>query len=280
MTMIGVETHDSSVVNVFDIVLGENISDGEYNGIEDERHHHLLSRNSNRKVSRKYVRPIFKEPGSKMKKANEMPFDQRPHVTIPMKLKRTSANVPHIACPATRRIQNDSSPTIYKDDGDLFQSSLYHTSRLEYIVGNPIERHELKGRNKPVTLRSGLVQRCHQERLSHLHYVYNNPNIEGPIASPSDIDVLEAKILRPKIASTKEGGQLNILRREINRIVSDSVDEEELEGRNGLPRIFDIVEYEEREGYEGCASHGCAGFLESGNELQDLINDMKEYWTS
>jgi len=277
MTMIGTPPDDSSVVNVFDLVLGENGSDGEYNGIEDERYHKIHARNTNRRISRKYVRPVFKEPGSKLRKTTEIPFEQRQYATIPVKVKRTSGNLT-IASPVSSRGLNNS-PTIYKDDENLFQSSLYHTSRLEYIVGNPIERHEFKKRNKTVTLRSGIEQRYNHDRLSHLHHAYNNPKTEGPIATMSDINVLEAKILRPKICSTRtEGGQLNVLRREINKIVSCNLDE--ADGGRGFPRIFETVNYEEsREDYEACASHGCAGFLQSGNELHDLINNMKEYFT-
>lgn len=248
---------ESSMRSVFDIVLDEGVSDSEDVGIEYERVHKLSPRSS-RRISKKYIRPIFKEPGSKIpKKLNHIESDLQ-YGTIPTNLKTQS----------------------FYDNEEGIRQALYYPSRLEYIVGKPIERYRyIKGDN-PVTLRTRLVQNIsiinQNDILSCKLNSYADPDCGSSIASASDIERLEAKKLRRR--SERRG--LNPLRQEINRIVSSNLDVRDPEVSRRFPQI--LADSEGREGFEGCASHGCVNFLEDGVAagVQDLINDMKEYWTT
>ena len=253
---------DNSVVNMFDIILDETFSDTEYTGIDDERYYKNLLR-TNRRVSKRYVRPIFKEPGSKSSQKSYETFnDNQQYGSIPLNWKRAIENLPNIVSPSYQT-QTESS-TLNNDDVDHFRPSTYQ-SRLEYIVGNPIERHKFNNRDNPVTLRSRFLQRQ--------NWVNSSTDTESTIAAMGDIDILETKKLRP--SSTADGGDLSLLRQEINRIVSSNLDARDPEGSKRSSKRLNDFDDEEREGYEGCASHGCVGVR---TELQDLINDMKEFF--
>jgi hypothetical protein len=262
--MGGLNTEERSACDVFDIVFDGNLSDTEDNGIEDEIIQKLVAR-VGRRVSKKYIRPIFKEPGSKISQnTDQTKNDYQQYGTIPSKLrKRKSGKRLNIVNPVFYRSQNNPS-TIAKDEEEVIQPSLYH--RLEYIVGEPIERHEFNNGNTPITLRT---------RLVHIMSILNShadTDSGSSVASVSDLDSLEANTLRRK----KHGTDLNLLRQEIKKIVSSSLDRREPEVSKKSPLSKD----EERQGYEGCTSEGCTShgcvFLEDG--VGPFISDMKELW--
>ena len=257
--MGGLNTEKRIACDVFDVVFDGNLSDIEDSDMEDGIIQKPVAR-VGRRVSRKHTRPIFKEPGSKISKnTDQIKNDYQHYRTLPSTFrKRESEKRRNIVKPAFYRSQNFSS-TIDKDENEeqFIQPSLYHKSRLECIAGRPIERHEFNNGNTPSTLRTRLVHIMSKlnkrKNRSQMQNSYAESDSESSVSSVSDLDSLEAKTLR------RRRTDLNLLRQEIKKIVSSSVD-----GRE--PN-------EERQGYEGCTSHGCA-FLEDG--VGPFISDMKE----
>lgn len=260
--------------DVFDVILDGSLSHSEDNEMEYGRKPTLSSCTSPM-MSKQYMRPIFKDPGSMISQiTNQKKHYRRENNTIPTMLKSKRENQP-----------NSVNPILYRSQA--IEPSIYHTRRLEYIVGNPIERFEFNNGDKPVTLRTRLVQNQSQSyQEGNRSFVYNSkcvPDCGSSVASVSDLDSLEAKIFhRKRPLSEACGGELNVLRREINKIVSsNNVDVRDPRVVNHRTRLPDkVARDEEREGYEGCASHGCV-FLEDGvgSVMHDLISNMKESLT-
>lgn len=265
--MIGRESDDDgSVAYIFDIINDESYPDTEYNGIEDDVRFQRKVESANRGTSRRYTRPIFKEPKSKLTEDDYQLFG-----AIPLDWKKAFESLPTIINPLSYQSETDD---VFLNDieGNPFQSSRpeVYRSRLEYIVGNAIERHKFNN-DTPVSIQSRLLLRYGKV---HSHA---NQNKESRVAAMNDIDMLETKKLRPHSSASKaNGGELNVLRKEINKIINSKFDRRDTEGNRGLPSQYYDFDVEEREGCEGCSSNGCVGV-----ELRDLIQDVifgKEKW--
>ena len=262
-------TEKRSACDVFDVVFDGNLSDIEVFDMEDEIIQKPVA-HVGRRVSRKYARPIFKEPGSKISQnTDQTKNDYQHHRTIPLKFrKREIEQRRDIVKSALYRSEKNSSTTYKDEDKDQFiQPSLYHKSRLECIVGRPVERHDFNNGKSPIKLQTRLVhimsKLYRRKSRSNIQTSYANTDSESSVASVSDLESFEAKTLR------RRRTDLNLLRQEINKIVSSSVDRREPEVSKTSP----LSKNEERQEYEGCTSHGCA-FLEDG--VGPLISDMKE----
>lgn len=250
---------DSAVVSIFDVINDESYPDFEYNGIVDDIRFQRKMASANRRESRRYIRPIFKEPAITLSDDEEQFFG-----VIPLDWKKAIESLPNIVKPISWQSEVDDDVK-----GSSFQPSRpeVYRSRLEYIVGTAMERHRFNNVDNPATIRSRFLQQLNEEFTSA------NCRKESRIATMKEIDVLETKKLRPK----ESGAELNVLRKEINKIATSSfLDRRDAEGnQRSRIRYYDNVS-EEREGCEGCLSHGCVGV-----ELKDLIHDVilgKEKW--
>ena len=262
--MRGKESNDdSAVVRIFDVINNESYPDIEYNGIVDDIRFQRKMASANRRESRRYIRPIFKEPAITISDDEEQ-FSG----VIPLDWRKAIESLPNIIKHLSWQSEIDDHFN-NNVEGGSFQPSRpeVYRSRLEYIVGNAMERHRFNNVDNPATIRSRFLQQFHEEFTSA------NCRKESRIATMNDIDVLETKKLRPK----ESGAELNLLRKEINKIATTSfLDRRDADGnRRSRIRYYENVS-EDREGCEGCLSHGCVGV-----ELKDLIRDVisgKEKW--
>ncbi len=260
--MIGKTDDRSSVASIFDVINDQSYPDIEYNGIEDDIMFQRKVASANRRESRRYMRPIFKEPASILSEDEDHLFG-----AIPLDWKKALESLPNIIKPLSWQSEIDDH---FHDNGEgsSFRPSRpeVYRSRLEYIVGNAMERHRFNNVDNPANIRSRFLQQFNEELSSSIR------KKESRIATMNDIDVLEAKRLLPK----ENGAQLNVLRKEINKIATTSLDRRDAEGNRRSRTQYYNIDTEEREGCEGCSSQGCVGV-----EMKDLIHDVlfgKEKW--
>ena len=176
-----------------------------------------------RRLSKKYIRPIFKEPGSKIPKKNNEKTDHNgqyatTRITRNREIEQRSNIVDRIFGEDRSR---DYFSTIAEDEEQIIQSS-YSASRLEHIVGKPVDRYELDDKDDSITLRTRLLPKIRAVRQQRRQSYTRNSDVytgcDSSVVTVSDLDNLEAKTLLRK-------NDLSLLRNEINIIVSDSLDE-------------------------------------------------------
>ena len=291
----GVPLDERSGGHVIDMILDEMLSDSDDEEMGRRRIRTPAVR-MKRGISKKYVRPIFKEPGSKLpSKTSQIDDYERRHATTVPTAYWNSEKKSNIAYPTLYRFPAYYS-SMTENENQVIQPALHRETRLEYIAGTPGERYSYSNADSPITIRTRLLRKLTRLQQS---YKRNSDSDFGDCGSSvgtlSDLENLEAKPLfgRNDPLPKNDRSNLNSFRQEINRIVTSSSvrrDSHQVRKRIWLRRVGDngqsLADDEEREepapkkSNEGCTSNGCAFFLEEGirSGMQDIINDVKNYW--
>ncbi|MGK3738571.1 MAG: hypothetical protein ACI8RD_000962 [Bacillariaceae sp.] len=262
-----------------------------------------------RGVSKKYTKPIFKEPGSKIPQKNnknssnnnnninnEITEHNNKHYII--RRNRESKQRSRIVAKLFGEDQSqDNFPSIAEDGAEkAIQPSSYNKARLEQIVGKPIERHgfdaaaaiDRTDNNSSITLGTRLVQKMREVKQPARARRSQDFDCGSSVVTVSDLDNLEAKTLRRRNKTPPfepARSDLSLLHREINVIISSILDERDSEpsersenlnhhqdsGRLELVLVGDTANKKSITEEENECSDGFA-------PLQSCIDDFKAYW--
>jgi hypothetical protein len=208
-----------------------------------------------RGVSKKYTKPIFKEPGSKIPQKNnknnnhnnynnnnnQITEHNNKHCSI--RRSRESKQRSRIVAKLFGEDQSqDYFPSIAEDGAEeAIQPSSYNKARLEQIVGKPIERHGFDAAaaaatdrtdNTTITLGTRLVRKMREVKQPARARRSQDFDCGSSVVTVSDLDNLEAKTLRRRnktLPFEHARSDLSLLHREINVIVSSILDERDSE---------------------------------------------------
>lgn len=275
--------HPSSGTGAFNMTIHKRKSNDTMDDLKDGSHTVHTIEPMRRKPSKDYQRYLYKEPGSRV-----IDSDRQLRCRRNREIERSSD--------VMRRVFGEGRARDFVTYGTLggqrsVTESLYSGSRLGRIVGKPVDRHNFVRANK-----STIIGTRHLQKKQNLNQQVKQPNARvfdidadcSSVVSVSDLDNLEAKALRRDRAPLELTRQdLHSLRREINSIVSTSLDERVYNDKVGSKRGYmhdrALADEELREGWgttEGCATDGCVHFLNDGRSgVQEILDDMKEYWT-
>eukprot|EP00536_Pseudo-nitzschia_multiseries_P010023 jgi/Psemu1/288847/fgenesh1_pg.293_\ len=272
---------DAVSEDIFGMVL-----DGKTLKMKDDRRENLWVKQSpersKRRISKRYSRPIFKEPGSKVPKKTSRNIDDDRHFEETrwkrdMEIEKSSDLFIRVFGKGQSTYMFSSTA---KDEERTKEGSC-DSNNLERVVSRPLGRYNIGATNESIIIGTRLLQRMQKVRRQgeRQQYVRDSGADSdcGSVVSVSDIDNLEEKTLR----SNTSRKNLHSLREEIDVIVSSSLQKSEKSPSEKEER--QECEKEERQEWtksDGCVSDGCVSFLEDGGSgMQDFFNDMKAYWT-
>mmetsp|Transcript_11969 Transcript_11969/g.34298 ORF Transcript_11969/g.34298 Transcript_11969/m.34298 type:complete len:289 (+) Transcript_11969:97-963(+) len=266
----GCEDDNNVGKDIFSMVLDDAATKTRF----DRREEHIWNEQSTervrRRMSKRYSRPIFREPGSKIRNKSLRKIDHDRYTRKRDKEIEKSSDL------LNRVFGEHQSTYVFSNPSEVEEQTIKDSScrakNSESVVSRPVDRYNVRATNQSVIVGTRLLQRMQKlQRQRGRHVCVRDSDIDSEsesVVSVSDLDSLESKKLRRNTPQRN----LYSLRKEIDTIVGSSLDKMEKSES----------EKEERQEWttsDGCVADGCVSFLHDGGPgMQDFFNDVKAYW--